>query len=136
MSSLRAGRNAARSRSNSGGEKRIRISFETVTPESAEQGDAAERGWIDEEGESMDPDADDRAEGLTAVDKAADFLDDQGVSPSASHFHPGLWYTTTDPDTDLRTGETEYRSYHLVGFTTEEQQEIFDDLMGDEEDDD
>ncbi len=33
----------------------IRTTYEIVTPESADYGDAAERGWEDEEGEKLQP---------------------------------------------------------------------------------
>ncbi len=103
--------------------KLIRTTFELITPESAELGDAAERGWIDEEGQDMTPDSYDE-EGTTAVDKAVTFLRYHHSYPSASKFHVGVWYTC-QYDEDYSTGETEYRSFHLVGFTPEEEELIY-----------
>lgn len=107
--------------------RRIRISYSIVTPESAEMGDAAEHGWVNEEGEEMDPDEYDFAEGITAAQKATKFLNDSGaIHPSSSHFHPGVWYSAQgEMDTD---GNTEERSFHLHGFTPEEEQEIFNEV--------
>lgn len=111
------------------GSKRIAITFETITPESAEQGDAADRGWIDEDGVEMTPDEYDREEGITAVDKAVKFLKYEGASePSSSHFYEGVWYTAYETDTDYSTGETTNKSYHLKGFTKAEQEAIFNKM--------
>ena len=108
------------------GEKRIATTYQTVTPESAEQGDYADQGWEDEEGESMLPDEYEIEDGVTAVDKAVRFLLDKGGNePSSSHFNTGVWYSTPDPDRNYRTGEEKYYSFHLKGFSPEEEAEIF-----------
>jgi len=109
--------------------RRIRISYSTYTEESIEAGDAADHGWIDEEGVEMDPDEWDLEEGTTAAQKAAKFINDAGAyHASSSHFHPGIWYTDDPQVTDYGTGETEERSYHLSGFTPEEEQFIFNEV--------
>lgn len=100
---------------------RIKTTFTLYTPESIEQGDAAEHGWIDEEGQEIeaDPEFDE-----TVVGEAVRFLRDVGiVEASSSHFHKGVWYSGGDSDFD--TGEIEQRSYHLYDFTVEQEQEIF-----------
>ena len=113
-----------------GPDKRIRITYSRTTPESAEQGDFSETGWINQEGEDMTPDLYDIEEGKTAVDKAVEFLKNEGViEPSSSDFHPGNWYSTEWQNVDMRTGEDEERSYHLVGFTPEEEKEIYDRVI-------
>lgn len=107
---------------------RIAISYEIITPESAENGDAEERGWIDEEGVDMAPDEYDTDDGLTAVDKAVVFLNDEGATEaSSSHFHDGTWYNAYGEAGlhNLRTGATENRGYHLYGFKPEEEEAIF-----------
>lgn len=109
---------------------RIAIAYEIITPESAEAGDTEERGWIDEEGIDMTPDKYDIEDGLTAVDKAVEFLGDEGsqildAEASSSHFHTGIWYTAYDVNQDFKTSETENRSYHLYGFKPEEEEAIF-----------
>lgn len=108
---------------------RIRVSFNRTTPESVEQGDFSESGWIDEEGVSMMPDDYDREDGITAVDKAVNFLKNEGVHEmSSSHFHPGVWYSTEWQTIDYSTGAEEERNYHLSGFTPDQEREIWDKM--------
>lgn len=110
-------------------DKKIATTYQTVTPESAEQGDYADQGWEDEEGESMTPDEYDAEDGITAVDKAVRFLQDKGGNePSSSQFHEGVWYSTVDPERDFHTGEEKYYSFHLKGFTPEEEAQIFEKI--------
>lgn len=106
--------------------KKITTSYYVVDEESAEMGDAKERGWYDEEGESMTPDEFDD-EDVTAVDKAVDFLLKNGATePSSSVPGKFTWYSTPDPDRDYSSGENTYYDYHLEGFSPEEKVEIFD----------
>jgi len=108
---------------------RITITFARTTPESAENGEYSDSGWIDVEGEDMTPDPWDMEEGLTAVDKAVKFMALEGVSEaSSSHFHPGVWWSTESQTIDYATGESEERSYHLKDFTPEEEKEIWDKM--------
>jgi hypothetical protein len=104
----------------------IKVSYSTVTAESAAEGDYAESGWEDEEGMDMTPDQYDVEEGLTAVDKAVSNLRAAGaVEPSSSAYHRGVWYSG-DAEEDYRTGESITRAYHLYNFTPEQEREIFD----------
>lgn len=106
----------------------IRTSYTTVTPESAEAGDFAECGMLDEVGTPMEPDDDDTEDGLSASDVAIRFLQNRGAcNPSSSGFHVGVWYSD-EGDTDFRTGEEETHSYHLVGFTPEEERAIYEGM--------
>ncbi len=108
------------------GEPRITCTYEIVTPESAADGDVAERGFEDEDGQSMLPEDDDD-EDVTVASNAVKFLKDNGATePSSSQWHAGLWYSTPDADIDHRTGEATYHSYHLVDFAPEEEREVFD----------
>lgn len=110
---------------------RIAITYDIVTHESAAEGDTAENGWIDQEGVSMKPDADEAADGVTAVDKAVEMLRDNGATEaSSSSFHTGIWYTNNDHDTDYITGAVESRSYHLKGFTPEEERAVYAGMRG------
>ena len=110
-------------------DKRIATTYQIVTPESAEAGDFSDQGWEDEEGVSMIPDQYDAEDGITAVDKAVKFLKDKGGNePSSSQFNVGVWYSTPDPDRDYHTGEETYYSFHLKGFTSEEEKVIFDKM--------
>lgn len=76
----------------------IRETYEIITPESAEEGDADERGWIDEEGTEHT-----FREAYEAC---------KGAEASSSMFHTGLWYTHYGSQ-DMHTGGYENRSLHL-----------------------
>lgn len=109
--------------SSSSDKHRIAVSFATTTPESAEAGDYAETGWEDEEGHDCEPADEDE----TAADLAVKFLKGEGgTEASSSHFHKDVWYTQPDGSTDYRTGEEKILSFHLKGFTVEEQKEVFE----------
>lgn len=96
---------------------RIRITFDTVTPGSAEEGDFAETGWVDEEGVVMEDDV---------VDDAVEFLRGKGcLETSSSPFHPGACYTQADADVNYTTGEHYRESYHLVNFTSQQERNIY-----------
>lgn len=101
--------------------RRIRISFEMTTPESVEHGDVAERGWVDEEGTLIDG----SESGFDDfIHHAVDFLETEGgrsLEPSSSSFSPGDWYVEIDGRTDYRTGAETRRSFHLDGFTEQEE---------------
>ena len=62
------------------------------------------------------------------VDKAVEFLEKNGANePSSSPTVTigNTWYSTSSPDIDYTTGAETYYSYHLKGFTPEEEQEIY-----------
>lgn len=108
-------------------DKKILTTYQIVTPESAEVGDYEEQGWYDEEGESMIPDEYDAEEGITAVDKAIEFLKNEryATEPSSNIFHKGISYSTPVPDQNYTTGEDTYYSCYLDGFTEEEEELIY-----------
>lgn len=121
--------------------RRIRIAYQIVTPESTEEGDFAEQGWENEEGVVMEPDEEAVAEsgvflsGETRAyaDEAVRFLTDDipGVIVEASSTPSNgvnVWYTG-DADTDPQTGDERTETYHLVGFTEEEQRYIYNRLF-------
>jgi len=103
--------------------KKIRTSYDIVTHESAEQGDTAENGWIDEEGEDMRPDKWDKYNGTSAVDNAVEFLQDKGVIQAGGAV-VGEWYQS-ESEQDMYSGEYTTNYYHLVGFTRGEEECIF-----------
>lgn len=124
---------------NTESDKYILMTYEIVTEESAEYGDVAERGWSDEnhnhyetypediQGEEEPPhiefelDEFDIEEGLTIVDKVVEFLKKEYVTEASNYpFSPGSWYTAYGEDND----DTVNYSYHLYGFTPEEEMEI------------
>jgi hypothetical protein len=107
-------------------DKLIKTTYQTVTPESAAKGGFEDQGWEDEEGKSMSPDEYDIEEGVTAIDKAVEFLKDNGANePSSSQFNTGVWYSTPDGEKNYTTGEEKFHSFHLKGFTPEEEEEIY-----------
>ena len=116
--------------------RRIKISYEIVTHESAAEGDAAERGWIDEEGVEITPDEydldDSEGDELAAVVKLA--TKTIGGCVEASDYprcHPGhTWYTDSDGTTDYQTGDNTRQSYHLEGFSPDEELAIYAALVG------
>lgn len=123
--------NPSRRKQSSGKNPLIKITYEIITPESAEQGDVEERGWVDEDGISMKPDKYDTQDGITAVDKAIKLLEEDGASePSSSSFHSGIWYSNDRYDEDYSTGAIESRSYHLKGFSEAEERAIFRAIAG------
>lgn len=122
-------------------ERRIRIAFETLTPESIEENDVAERGWEDDVGAQIQVDADEIDEQIddgsanpvtdAIVQMVAKFLRDEGANePSSSgpqSFPVDVWYTSYD-EVDYQTGETTNRSFFLDGFTNDETSGIFDEM--------
>lgn len=96
------------------GDKVIRTSYETWDEEDIEAGDTDKRGWEDEEGVVFE-----------TVEDAIKWLKDQGaVHPSDSRFRTGTWYSTED-ELNFTTGERTIRSFHLKGFSGEEEEEIY-----------
>jgi hypothetical protein len=83
-----------------------------------------EHGWVDEFGEEMDPDEFDDEAGVTAVSKAIDYLQNEGVTePSSYPFSEGTWYQT--PSELQNDGWYYEQHYHLVGFSPEEQAAVY-----------
>lgn len=74
----------------------VRETYEIVTPESAELGDAEERGFIDEVGTDY------------TFRELVELLE-------CTEFSGGDWFTAYDYDTDYRSGAVESRSYHPAG---------------------
>lgn len=99
--------------------RRIAVYLQTMTPDDVETGDVPNA----EHDEDIDIalDAIDRKEGLTVADLAAKVLKDAGARPSSSNFHRGVWYETEWSVTDYSTGEEEQKTFHLKGFSPEEE---------------
>jgi thioredoxin reductase (NADPH) len=124
MEPARAGRHRGE-----GGPRKIVTTFSRTTPAGEDEYPDEEHGWIDEEGTDMEPDEHDKSDGLTAVSKAVRFLKNEGaIEASSSHFNPGVWYSTEYQTIDYGTGTDEQRSFHLKGFTIEEEKEIWNDM--------
>ena len=124
---------------------KILETYEIWTPEDAEIGATDGQGWIDEEGYEIEPDKYDFEEFLEENELpedtpdeeirdsviamlAADYLEDHYVDTGGASFSPGLSYTNYNYDEDYETGGKEQRSYHLEGFTPEQEKFIFEAL--------
>lgn len=102
--------------------KRIAVSYETWSEEDVDDGDTDNRGWEDEEGVDF-TDEDE------PVKEAISFLKEKGATnASSSHFGKGVWYSSED-DVDMKTGDRTIYSYHLYGWTKDEEQKIFDAIV-------
>jgi hypothetical protein len=97
--------------------REIAVNFETITEESAAQGDVADRGEYDVN--EILPDFDE-----TFADAAVKYLHNRGARESG-----GDWFES-EADVDYETGEATTYSYHLKGFTEEEEDEIWRQMKG------
>jgi len=80
---------------------RYDTTYEIITPESAEEGDVAERGY--------------ESKGNTAEsveDMVRTLLNEGATEASSSHWHRGIWYTAYG-EQNYRTGDHENRSFHI-----------------------
>lgn len=94
----------------------IKIYFQTISEKSSKSGEFESMGEYD----------------IINVDTVADVLDaieDYGyLEPSSSEFHNGIWYTTSEPDTDLKTGIETYYTIHFNDASEVEQRSIYKEL--------
>lgn len=96
----------------------IRSTYEVVTEESAQDGEAADSGWLDKEGQEFNSPA-----------QAIRYLKSRSITQaSSSRFHSGIWYSTT-PEKDTFDGSYTTESYHLKGFTERAERMIYDALF-------
>lgn len=112
-------------------EKYILVTYAVVTLDSAEEGDFAECGWEDTDGYGCDPD--DIDTDFTAVDNAVDYLQGEGVAEASSYpYSAGCWYIgqVIEDRAYFEHGEEKRLSYHLEGFTEEEEREIYRRVTG------
>lgn len=114
----------------------IATAFTTVTPESAEAGDYASRGWEDKDGDGIEVDAGDIENQVDVgshtpvtaaiVDKAVRWLRDHGANATSStRFHPGTWYET-EFEMDYGVGAEKQEEFFLRNFTEQEEKLVFD----------
>jgi hypothetical protein len=94
----------------------IFVAYEIVTPESAEEGDVEDRG--EEAEEEIIPSYDD-----TFASAATAYLRTRGARPSG-----GDWFETGFEVSDYGTGAEENHSFHLRGFTDEEENMIWTEM--------
>ena len=117
--------------------RRIRVSYEVISPESSENGEAERSGWQDEQGIEIVPDEYDVDEydNYTAavIALAAKFIGAIGaVEASCSEFggYSRIWYTSIDPEHNYQNGEETRYSYFLDEFSEVEQRGIYQQLTG------
>lgn len=115
---------------------RILTSFTRYTP-SEEDRDDHKTGWIDEDGDTIEIDANDIEDMLdetTPVTSALVTATVKWLSRadarefSSSNFQPGGWYSSSW-DTDYRTGAETQREFHLEGFTKSEEELIYKKMI-------
>jgi hypothetical protein len=107
---------------------RIVSYYETYTPEDVEAGEASDRGELDDV--AIELDEFDIEEGLTVVDLAVKYLTDSGAyEPSSMPFSVGTWYNTEARE-DYRTGDNTTESYHLKGFSPDDEKQIYKLVIG------
>jgi hypothetical protein len=130
---------------------KVCMTYDTVTPESAAEGDHADHGFTEPGGWRYSI-ADDRfferekeigrqealaeqvpkPELFDTVEEAADFIADYGVEPSGyPGWYAGLWYTQVDCEHDrdyFEKGEETRHSFHVDGNPPEIQRAIYNEL--------
>lgn len=97
---------------------KVKIYYQTITPESAQYGEYSETGDHDV------------LENYTIDDAIRHVKNTYGsLEPSSSPgFCKNIWYTTRDPDIDFRTGEETYYTIHLDSYSEKEQRDFFDKI--------
>lgn len=112
-------------------EHSIAVAYASYTIGEDGEGYEEERGWHcpPENPISMEPDEYDLADGKTAVDLGVAYLREESADEaSASHFHQGVWYISIiEVPMD---GSVEQRTYHLTGYTEDEELEVFRRITG------
>ena len=122
-----------------GQQRTIATAYQTVTPESAEEGDVADRGWEDQDGDPIEVSSYDIEEAVDAgsrapvtdaiVKQAVQWLRDHGAQEtSSSSYHSGVWYSTPYEVTDYSTGEERSEDFFLRNFTDQEERRVFDEF--------
>jgi hypothetical protein len=102
------------------------MTYQVVTPESAEYGDVAEYGWAlpggwrfaleDEDGRHDDVlrDVQDNPDSYTAADTVHDLVD---LARDLGFYSDGSDWLTTEPEQDYATGEETTYHLHIDGVT-------------------
>lgn len=109
--------------------REIKVYYETVTPESAEEGDVAEAGELSPIILTLEDLDDDE----TFVDAAVRKISYDAGALEADSYGGGAvprWFTEIDADIDYRTGAETRRSFHPQGFSRSEMTEMGRRLTG------
>ena len=131
--------------------KGFAVTYEIVTPESAEDGDIADNGYLVDghrhstagmhsahaaeledlrERSTYWVEAD---EDETEVDAAVRYLQREGVTQSSGYpldYMTARSWFTTEPSENYRTGGTDSCSFHPVGWSDDEVREIAERVLG------
>lgn len=82
--------------------------------------------WV---AEGSTPEEYESEKAATLISVTASYLKDHAVEASSSGYHPGIWYVGGD-ESDMYTGEHVQYSYHLKGYTPEEEEAVFANFEG------
>lgn len=93
------------------------IAYEIVTEDSAEAGDAEDRGWEEQDLE------------FDSVYELIQYMLRKGATyeQSSKSFHKGIWYSS-EPDRDYSTGEDKTLTYHVKGLDIDEEKLVYDSM--------
>jgi hypothetical protein len=101
----------------------IKITYSQTTPESANDGDFSDSGWINEEGVEFTETNEE------LIEEVVTYLRNEGVcEASSSMFRKGIWYSTEWFVEDYGTMTEEQDSYHLYNFSEEQERTIYNEL--------
>lgn len=96
---------------------RINVTYNNITPESAENGEFSESGFVHEDLE------------FDSMREVIEYVIRQGIcEASSTFFHAGIWYSTQFCIIDYGTGEQSQESYHLVNLPIRKQKRIYNYL--------
>jgi hypothetical protein len=84
----------------------FRVTYEIITPESAEHADVAERGFVEADGFKLDADAVGRGDCEMSLREAARLVSAGTMEDS------GYWFSEADPRRNYQTAAEEFRSLH------------------------
>ena len=97
----------------------IKTTFNRVNEESVKQGDFSETGWINRDGVTFE-----------SLDDAIDYLKSDGAVHASSYpFSEGTWYSTDFSPFYDSEGTQEQVSFHLSGFTPDQEKTIYQSLI-------
>lgn len=98
---------------------KLDITYQIVTKQSAKQGDFEDQGFYEQDIE------------FDSIEELAEYIKDNcnGLEPSSSVFHKGIYYSSTDAEVDYNDGSETYYSYHVNNLTELQEKELYSLLM-------
>lgn len=100
---------------------KIKIYYQTISPESAENGDFESMG----EWDNINCDKNASIEEIIQLIEGYGYLE-----PSSSQFHKNIWYSTINPEVNYKTGTEKYYTIHFDLFPESKQNEIYNKIRG------